>query len=286
MIKCIAIDMDGTLLGINHAVSEENRNAIQAAQAQGIEVVVATGRSYQEAIYVLEDAKIKCPIICANGAEIRSVDGTVQLTNNLPIETTKKVIEVFEEHQAYFELYTNKGTYSNDYDKALTVIMDIFMSGSSKQDYEVSLKAAKERFESGLVHLVDSFDTLLNDATVTINEFIMFSFDNQLLLNVKEALTQIEGIAVSSSGKENIEVNSLDAQKGIALTNFVAKRNISMEDTMAIGDNYNDLSMFKRVGHSVAMGNAPEDIKQQCQKVTDTNVLHGVSKAILAALEK
>ena len=286
MIKCIAIDMDGTLLSNNHAVSNENRDAIKAAQAQGVEVVIATGRSYQEAVYVLEDAGIDCPVICANGAEIRALDGTVLHTNSLPVEVTKNVMDVFNEYQAYFKLYTNKGTYTVDYDKALTIIMDIFMSGTAEEDYEVSLKAAKERFESGLVHLIDSFETLLNDETITINKFIMFSYEHDLLVRVKKALEKVEGIAVSSSGKENIEVNSIKAQKGIALTGFVEKRNISMEDTMAIGDNYNDLSMFIRVGHSVAMGNAPEEIKQQCKNVTDTNVNHGVSKAILAALEK
>ena len=71
MIKCIASDMDGTLLNSNQLISEENKEAIVKAQAQGIEFVVATGRSYQEATYVLDEAGITCPVICANGAEVR-----------------------------------------------------------------------------------------------------------------------------------------------------------------------------------------------------------------------
>ena len=54
---------------------------------------------------------------------------------------------------------------------------------------------------------------------------------------------------------------------------------------MAIGDNYNDVSMFQRVGRAVAMGNAPQEIKEFAHIVTGTNDEHGVAQAILNALE-
>ena len=65
MIKCIATDMDGTLLNSVQQISEENKEAILKAQAQGIEVVVATGRSYQEATYVLAAGRPNLPGYCA-----------------------------------------------------------------------------------------------------------------------------------------------------------------------------------------------------------------------------
>lgn len=49
---------------------------------------------------------------------------------------------------------------------------------------------------------------------------------------------------------------------------------------MAIGDNFNDLSMFKKVKYSVAMGNAKDDIKKECKFVTLKNDEHGVAHAI------
>ena len=276
--------MDGTLLNKNHIISVENRQALKQAKKQGIEVVIATGRSFQESNYLLVEAGIECPMICANGAEIRSITGEILLSNPITKHIAKEVAKVFLTHDMYYELYTNDGTYSSDYDKALTIIMDIFMSSNLKGDYEKSLQAAKDRFESGKIHLVDSFDTIFNDREKTINKFISFSFDKTKLEAVKRDLETVAEIAVSSSGKENIEVNSIQAQKGIALTGFVEQRGISLEETMAIGDNYNDVSMFKRVHHSVAMGNAPLDIKKVCKKITDTNENHGVAKAILEVL--
>ncbi|MBO1913100.1 HAD hydrolase family protein, partial [Microvirga sp. 3-52] len=61
-------------------------------------------------------------------------------------------------------------------------------------------------------------------------------------------------------------------------------KGIAMEHVMAIGDNYNDLSMLQVVGHSVAMGNAPEEIKSVCKSVTTTNEFDGVGTAIESAL--
>ncbi|MFS0863054.1 Cof-type HAD-IIB family hydrolase [Fredinandcohnia sp. 179-A 10B2 NHS] len=285
MIKCIATDMDGTLLNSDHVISQETREAILQAQQQGIMVVAATGRSYDEAKYVLVDAGIQCPIICANGGEIRSENGEILLSNPINISKAGEVMKVLKENEMYFELYTSTGTYSDDYDKAITIIMDIFMSHSLKSNYEKSLEAAKERFESGLIHLVDNFESVLEKEGNGANKFIAFSFNKEKLERVKKQLAAIEDIAVSSSGKENIEVNSIYAQKGNALAAFTAKHGISLEETMAIGDNYNDVSMFKKAGLAVAMGNAPDDIKELCHKVTDTNENHGVAKAILNVLK-
>ena len=54
MIKVIASDMDGTLLGDNHKVAPETVEAIREAQAAGIRFMIATGRSYNGAMEELK----------------------------------------------------------------------------------------------------------------------------------------------------------------------------------------------------------------------------------------
>lgn len=286
IIKCIAIDMDGTLLNSDHVVSPENAAAILKAQSEGIKVVIATGRSYMEAKYVLVEAGIHCPIICVNGAEMRNEDGETLLSNPLSKKKAKELAEIINKHDGYYELYTSNGTYTKDYDKALTVIMDIFMSASIRSDYDKAVAAAKERFDKGMVHLVDHFDELLEDEIYPLYKFIVFSFDEQKLKEINEALLPVEDVAITSSGKENIEINGIHAQKGLALSAFVTDQNIKIEDTMAIGDNYNDISMLKIAGRAVAMGNGPEEVRKYGHFVTDTNDNHGVAKAILEVLDK
>ncbi|WP_239421944.1 Cof-type HAD-IIB family hydrolase [Bacillus sp. CGMCC 1.16541] len=283
-MKCIAIDMDGTLVNSEQVVSNENADAIRAAQRAGIEVVIATGRSYAEAKYVLEEAGIDTHIICVNGSEVRTPKGETLSSVGLDATHIKQVQQVFQQHDLYFEVYTNEGTYSNDYDKALAVVMDIYMSASLKNDYEKLLEGAKERFEKGNVKLIDEYDVLYNDDRISIYKLLAFSFDEEKLEKAKVDLADLEGIAVSSSGKENIEVNDFRAQKGLALEQYVNERNIDLKDTMAIGDNYNDVSMFKKAGKAVAMGNAPDGVKVYSDEVTGTNDEDGVAQAVLAVL--
>lgn len=285
MIKCIASDMDGTLLTATQKITPENLEAIKAAQEKGVEVVIATGRSYFEASFVLDEAGISCPIICANGAEVRASDGKVVSSSPLEKDLAKKAAYILVQNNVYFEVYTNQGTYTIDEDRGVSIIVDIFLSGNPEADIDEVTKAAEERFTKGLVHKVNSYDELFNIDEHQIYKLLAFSFEPDFLVSAKEDLLKLEGMAVSSSGDENLELTSVNAQKGIALEAFVKEKGISLLETMAIGDNYNDLSMFKRAGRSVAMGNADDIIKAQCDVVTSANEESGVAKAIWEVLE-
>ncbi|WP_419393234.1 Cof-type HAD-IIB family hydrolase [Cytobacillus praedii] len=285
MIKCIAIDMDGTLLTAAQQITPENLEAIRWAQSKGVVVVIATGRSYREASFVLDAAGLICPMICVNGAEIRSVHKDIISTNALGKSTVRKIAAILDRNKIYFEVYTNKGTFTLDEDKAVSIMVDIYMSANPEADVNEVVKVAEKRITKGLVHKVESYDLLFNNDEYRIYKLLAFSFNQDLLAEAKNELLKVEGLAVSSSGVENLELTSVNAQKGIALKRFAQADGIDMKDTMAIGDNYNDLSMFKLVGLSVAMGNADEEIKAQCDKVTLTNEESGVAKAIWDAIE-
>lgn len=284
MIKCIATDMDGTLLDSSQKITAENTAAILKAQEQGVEVVVATGRSYQEATFVLDEAGLKLPIICVNGAEIRSMDGSIIATNPLSKGQAKRAAEALAAAGVYFELYTSQGTFTNDAAKARSIMADIFASANPETPMEQILQGAEERFHKGLVQVVDDYSPLLNDEEHLIYKLLAFSIDEQKQEEGRNSLSEIEGLALSSSGHLNIEVTSEKAQKGIALEAFTESMGISMADTMAVGDNENDLSMFARVGRAVAMGNAGFEIQMECDVVTATNDESGVAEAILEVL--
>jgi Cof subfamily protein (haloacid dehalogenase superfamily) len=286
MIKCIATDMDGTLVTGAHIITKENRDAILAAQAKGIEVVVATGRSYEEARFVLEEEGLKVPMILVNGAEIRTKEGT--LIGENPIEETEatEIAKTLNELEIYFEIYTTKGTYTNDREKGLALIVDIFLSINPGADRAFIQEASKERFSEGNIHVVDDYDHLFRSEEHKILKFLVFSFDDEKLTTASKALEYFPSIVVSSSAKGNIEITHKQAQKGVALEQFVKERGIALEDTMAVGDNFNDVSMLKRVGRSVAMGNAADEIKAMCDFVTATNEESGVGKAIMEALKE
>lgn len=284
MIKCIATDMDGTLLTATQQITAENRAAILQAKQRGVEVVVATGRSYQEARFVLEEAGLKLPMICVNGAEVRSADGEIVSSSPLNKADARQAALRLVESGVYFEVYTNKGTFTEDEDKAISIITDIFATANPEVPIEKIAEAAEERMHKGLIRKIEQYDRLFEDDQYEIYKLLAFSLDDEKLVAARSGLKEIEGLAVSSSGRENIEITSLDAQKGIALEKFVQAKGISLEETMALGDNFNDVSMLERVGKPVAMGNAAEEIKAICGEVTATNEESGVGKAILKVL--
>lgn len=285
MIKCIASDMDGTLLNSTaKKITNENRLAILAAQSQGIEFVITTGRAYEEVYDLLEESGLKCPVIAANGAETRARDGEIIAATPLNKREAMEAARTLLRREVYFEVYTDKGKFTKDREESISLILDIVMSANPRGDRNEALKYAKERAKK--VHLTPDYKELFIDNYYRIYKLLAFSFDDKRLAAVKEELSMLEGIAVSSSGHENLEINDCMAQKGIALEKFVRNNNISLAETMAIGDSYNDLSMFKRAGRAVAMGNADEAIKAQADFVTATNNENGVAKAIWQVLKR
>ena len=88
-------------------------------------------------------------------------------------------------------------------------------------------------------------------------------------------------MVVTSSFRNNIEINHVEAQKGIALEKFAKKRGIPLENVMAIGDNFNDVSMLKVAGASFAVANAEDGVKVFAKYLTSTNSENGVAEAIM-----
>ncbi|MCR8849946.1 Cof-type HAD-IIB family hydrolase [Rossellomorea sp. SC111] len=286
MITFIATDMDGTLLNENQEISEANKQAILDAQQQGIEVVVATGRSYEEARYVIQEAGISCDIVCANGAEVRNKQGDIIYQAGIESKHAKEIAAVLNETGIYFEIYTDEGTYTEDYEMGVELIVNIFTTANPGVTEEQVRQAARERFEKGHIKLVEDYGVLFEDDNQLVYKFLVFSFDEKQLQEANEKLSELAGIAISSSGKENIEVNSLEAQKGVALEKLLKDKGLSPENAMAMGDNLNDLSMMKVVGRPVAMGNALEQIKDFCPFITATNKEDGVAKAIQEVIQQ
>ncbi|WP_227394548.1 Cof-type HAD-IIB family hydrolase [Jeotgalibacillus aurantiacus] len=279
MIKMIASDMDGTLLNGQHAVGEETATAIREAQKSGAKVIIATGRSYKEASEPLKDAGLSLPLIVVNGAEIRDENGKQIYVKGIDSAMAKKSAAELERLGIYFELYTDQGTYTNHKEQGIELLIDIFLTSNPDTPLPHVREEASNRYEEGNIHIVENYDEIFNSSQV-IYKFLAFSSDPDKLQEARTVLSEMNGLAVSSSGKENLEITSIDAQKGLALEWYAAQHGINLADVMAIGDNYNDVSMMKKAGWSVAMGNAPQDIKDICRFTTVTNREEGVAKAI------
>lgn len=287
MIKMIASDMDGTLLSSHLAISETNKEAVLEAQAQGIEFMVATGRAYSEAKPALDDAGIKCCMITGNGAQIFDENGEAIVTFSIDKKTTKEIMTTLREKNLYFELMTTNGVYAESQPQRVENFATLLANQVPHLTFKMAIAMASTHLNMLPVHYINNYDDLLIDDSVEILKVIAFSDEGPKLLRpIADELEANGPLYVTASFPNNIEINHKDAQKGNAVKLMAEKRGIELEDVMTIGDNFNDVSMLKVAGVSFAMGNAEEDVKKIAKYEADTNMNHGVGKAILRAISE
>ncbi|GAX47661.1 Cof-type HAD-IIB family hydrolase [Pseudolactococcus reticulitermitis] len=281
MIQLIASDMDGTLLNDEMEISAENIAAIKQVQAAGIEFLVATGRSIEEAQPILQAAGIKCRYITSNGAQIFDENGQNLFTVGIEKEKLDLSIAILRRHQIYFELFTDHGGFTENIDDRIASIAHWLKSTSPNLSEAEAFEIAESHMASLPINFVADFRTVLDNPEITVLKiFAMGQIDEPELLLAKEELSQISDLAVTSSGANNIEVNHQAAQKGQALQKVTELLNLPLSKVAALGDNFNDMSMLAAVGVGIAMANAEAEVKEIAKYTTVTNVENGVAYAV------
>ncbi|KHF39437.1 Cof-type HAD-IIB family hydrolase [Halalkalibacter okhensis] len=284
-MKLITTDMDGTLLNELSEVSPENVKAIRKAQELNIEVVIATGRSYEAASKPLIEAGLSCPIICLNGAQIYLKNG--ELIRNIPLDkdACRKIELACTSQSIYFEIFTSAGGYSVNRETFIDILVDVMKYHYRDVEIDVLKEKVKQRFQDEKIQTVDDFDHIFNNNNIDVFKFLAFSLEEDSLNFIREQLKGEHDLIITSSGHQNLEVNHRDANKGAALTFYANRQGIKLEDVMAIGDNFNDYSMLEVAGLGVAMENAAPGLKEISDFTTKKNTEHGVAVAIEEVLK-
>jgi len=106
------------------------------------------------------------------------------------------------------------------------------------------------------------------------------------ICNLEDSSNMVDGklkndLNIVSAATVWTDIMNNGVNKGIALKNLMDTDNISKEETMVLGDYYNDIEMLAQAEYSFVMENAPEDMKQYGKYLAASNVEHGVLRAIL-----
>lgn len=279
-MRLIATDLDGTLLNSNHKISKENILAILNAQKKGVDVIISTGRTYKNVLNLLKDTGIKAPyIISNNGSQIHNCTGNTLKTFTLSKDCLKKILPYLHYSNYYYSISTSNCMLEAGRDK---LIYDFFRAKEKNPSLiEADLDNLLHIFygsQNGIkVKEVKNLEDIYSMDCYNVS---VISFDNDILLSGRAALKDMAGITIVSSAKNNFEILNSESSKGNAVEFIANSLNIPLDDVMAIGDNFNDISMFEKVKYSVAMGNAEEDVKKVCKFITLENDDNGVAHAI------
>jgi Cof subfamily protein (haloacid dehalogenase superfamily) len=279
-LKLIVSDLDGTLLNSKHKVSAENAAALQEAQRRGVEIAIATGRTYKNALAICRSAGLKAHIISNHGAFVYDKEGKRLKAEGLKREHVTHALKWLADKNYFYNVCSDK---------------QVFIPRNAEELLDADFKTAKlriaqitpERVQDVIqiyrrmegVTRIDGVEELLA-AQHTFGSIVAITFDRDKLKQGREYFDQYEGLAMMVAGRDIFEMIHVEASKGNALECLTANLNISLQEVMAIGDNYNDISMLEKVGYSVAIGNAEEDVKKVCTQVSLSNDMHGVAYAV------
>ncbi|WP_394121238.1 Cof-type HAD-IIB family hydrolase [Planococcus donghaensis] len=279
-MKLIAIDLDGTLLSPKMEITEENLGAIQDARNQGNIVMICSGRAPEDIQQILEKYDLAIPLAGSNGSVVQAQDRVLQSVS-MNREDIIKTAEKLDEDQFPYRIYTNSGIYiPADWSERVELAMkqkQIKVEGLSDEVYQ---KITEQPQKSSLINFFEHYSELFNNEELTIQKFFVLTLNDSSKTALASYLEGISTIGITSSSPLNIEVMDQYGNKGNALKRVAAHYNIPLHDTVAIGDNFNDIPMLKVAGLSVAMGNAEPEVKEICDMVTQSNDENGVAYAI------
>ncbi|MFI3173675.1 MAG: Cof-type HAD-IIB family hydrolase [Bacillota bacterium] len=260
--KIIFSDMDGTLLKNHFEISDENRTAMKSAIARGVPFVFTTGRSIHGVKRTLESFDFIGTdgyVISYNGGSVHSLKDMKRLYKNAYL--SKDAREIIE------------------YAKTFPSISFIFHADERIFSYK---KNEHTDHYSEVSHVnIEIVEEPLDESDEFIKSLIIG--DSKDLEKVKEkVLTEHSDLFNAFFSNHNyLELVPKDTSKGNGMAFVAELLQIPLEQTIAVGDSENDISMIERAGLGVAVANALDSVKEAADWVlTETNVDHAIAKII------
>ena len=280
MIKLLALDLDGPLLNSNGKISEVNVNAIRQAEEKGVLVTVATGRRFRDARPVGLELELNAPMITHNGALLKYADNLETVAVSiLANDTVREILRVGREFGSDAMLSCDphgKGTLLYDTVSEDNIPLQKYIAWSRTLHGDEA--------EEAIHHVEDLVEVLDETETVHVSFSGMCApmYDLQMILetelgeNATILTTIYKGLNFTL-----IDILPPDASKGIAVEKLALLNNLTADNVMVCGDNYNDLEMLEFAGTPVVMGNADAGLLERAEFYTTlSNDENGVAAAI------
>ncbi|MDS9472441.1 Cof-type HAD-IIB family hydrolase [Sporosarcina pasteurii] len=250
--KLIMFDIDGTILDHESKVPASTKEAIQLLKENGHEVAIATGRSP----YFISELRALLEIdsfVCFNGQYVE-IDNEVIYKNPTSKEYLKELFDFSSEKE-------HPLVYMSAEKMKSTVEMNHVMEGSF----------ASINIDTSHIHVNSSY---FNE--IEIYQTLLFCQEHEEAAYRKS----MKDLNFIRWHQNSVDVLPMGGSKAMGIERFMEHTGFSKENVYAFGDNFNDVEMLQFVGHGVAMGNAPEQVKQVARYVTkdvgDDGIAHGL----------
>lgn len=264
-IRLLVLDIDGTIAGESNAVRAPVLQAVQAVQARGIPVAIATGRMYRSALRFHQAVGSTLPLIAYQGALVKD-PATNRVHRHWPVARHQAIalLDAFEQPHLRDQLSVH--FYIND---------TLYIREESPDSRDYSDRSGIEAVAVGDLRLALSVEP---------TKVLAMSSDSAL---IQTLLTQMRAhyppsqLYFTTSTANFLEAAHPAVNKGAAVK-FLAEECLGLqpENVMVVGDNFNDLEMIEYAGIGVAMGDAPAGVKAVANWVAPNVENDGAAAAI------
>ncbi|MFA1014769.1 Cof-type HAD-IIB family hydrolase [Dubosiella newyorkensis] len=281
MIKILAFDLDGTLLKSDKSMDVRTVEAIERAKAQGMHIVIASGRDKNGCKFVYEPLELEEGphfLALVNGQIIYDfAHKEYDLDDVLSTEDGLKIQEVCRK-------YNVEGIFCCGYD------FYSYISRLGRLKKNVKNLVLGEPTDYGLKagsELRNFIDLPYKDISLKqdINKVCLVHSASFFEKNIEKMKEDLKDFDVLLVGPGWMEIMPKGVSKASAIEKIAKKLGYSMENVMAFGDAENDIEMIKEAGIGVAMGNGMDSVKKVADVVTSSNDENGIGQVIDDLLE-
>ncbi len=266
-IKLAAMDVDGTLIGKNKILTKRTKDALTAAAARGIHLVVASGRAFQAVPEELIRISGMEYVITSNGSSIfRLSDRRRIFKRDMTSEQIERLLDFYRDYTCPMEAFICGVPYTS---KIYFDHPEQFGAGAMSAEYVRTTR-----------HPVPDMPDFVRTHRDEIEGINFIVHDMELKAEMRRRLESLEGLYVTSSVPRYIEISHGSVCKRSALEWLAGELDVSREQIAAFGDGENDLEMIQYAGFGVAMGNAVPILKQAADVVAPPCGADGVAQVL------
>lgn len=265
-IRLILSDIDGTILNDDNVIDTGLKQAVKRLRQKDVPFVLASARSPEGMLPIAKELGVlDNPIACYNGAlvvkDLDKKDFTTILNHELEVDDVKRINDIIQKQypEVSVNLYSGSDWYVGSIDKWVKIEADI----------------------TKLTPIVTDIERLISDHKVPVHKLLLIGYPAE----ISQVLQHLHNGEFTDSSfylsKPNyLEITNSHVSKEKALRELAKVYGLSLDKTMTLGDNFNDVPMLKLAGLGVAMQNAPAEVKKCANVVTESNNKNGVSQAI------
>lgn len=283
-VRLVAIDMDGTLLPtFSGNISSRNAKALKAAQDAGITVAIATGRRTAYTAPLLEGLGLRAdmPLITSNGAVTRTLGGDSLDRSHLESRVARGICGLLRPFGALVFTFDRPGHG------------ELVLEDLEQAHGRIALWVESNR---GAIEVVKPLEPALVDGDDPIQGMVAGGLSKmrqaEKVLKASEWSTQCESVRTEYPARDLSILDLLPqgVSKGWALERLARHLGVDRKETMAIGDNWNDVDMLEWAGQAVLMGNAAQELRTMAKmrgwKQAPPNDQEGVAHVLETALAR